>query len=79
MTKIEDELDELREKIAYYKRVLSDDALVREIIKEELQEIKKKFGTPRKTRLSGRRQGHRRGGPHRRREHGGHGDQAPAT
>ena len=52
-SKIEDELEALREKIAYYKRVLSDDALVREIIKEELQEIKKKFGTPRKTRLSG--------------------------
>ena len=52
-TKIEEELDALREKIAYYKRVLSDDALVREIIKEELQEIKKKYGTSRKTRLSG--------------------------
>ncbi len=52
-TKIEEELEALREKIAYYKRVLSDDALVREIIKEELQEIKKKYGTSRKTRLSG--------------------------
>ena len=52
-TKIEEELDALREKIAYYKRVLSDDALVREIIKEELQEIKKKYGTSRKTRISG--------------------------
>ena len=52
-TKIEEELDALREKIAYYKRVLSDDALVREIIKEELQEIKKKYGTSRKTRRSG--------------------------
>lgn len=50
--KIEDELKELREKIAYYKRILSDIGLVREIIKEELQEVKKKFGTPRKTRLS---------------------------
>ena len=52
-TKIEEELAALREKIAYYKRVLSDDALVREIIKEELQEIKKKYGSARKTRLSG--------------------------
>ncbi len=50
--KIEDELKELVEKIAYYNRVLSDRGLVREIIKEELQEVKKKFGTPRKTRLS---------------------------
>ncbi len=41
-----------REKIAYYKRVLQDPALVREIIKEELPEIKKKFNTPRRTLLS---------------------------
>ncbi len=50
--KIEEELAELRERIAYFKRVLSDEALVREIIKEELLEIKKKYNTPRKTRLS---------------------------
>ena len=50
--KIEDELAALREKIDYYKRVLGDMTLVREIIKDELQEIKKKFGTPRKTLLS---------------------------
>ena len=51
--KIEEELAELRERIAYYKRVLKDEALVRAIIKEELQEIKKKFGTPRCTRITG--------------------------
>ena len=51
--KIEEELAALLERIAYYKRVLGDPALVREIIKEELLEIKKKFGTPRKTLLSG--------------------------
>lgn len=51
--KIEDELKELREKIAYYKRVLEDESLVREIIKEELLEVKRKFGTPRKTKISG--------------------------
>lgn len=50
--KIESELNELLERIAYYKRVLSDPALVREIIKEELLEVKKKYGTPRKTLLS---------------------------
>ncbi|MEG0461564.1 MAG: DNA gyrase C-terminal beta-propeller domain-containing protein, partial [Gordonibacter sp.] len=43
----------LLERIAYYQRVLADPALVREIIKEELLEIKRKFGTPRRTRLSG--------------------------
>ena len=41
-----------REKIAYYNRVLSDPQLVHDIIKEELQEVKKKFDTPRKTQLS---------------------------
>ena len=50
--KIEDELKELLERIAYYKRVLSDDQLVHEIIKEELLEVKKKFGSPRRTLLS---------------------------
>ena len=50
--KIEAELAELREKIAYYKRVLSDSKLVHEIIKEELAEIKKKYGSERKTQLS---------------------------
>lgn len=51
--KIEQELADLREKIAYYKRVLEDEGLLKQIIKDELQVIKKKFGTPRKTQLSG--------------------------
>ena len=51
--KIEQELADLREKIAYYKCVLEDEGLLKQIIKDELQEIKKKFGTPRKTQLSG--------------------------
>lgn len=50
--KIEEELAELRERIDYYRRVLSDESLVREIIKEEMLEIKKKFGSPRKTRIA---------------------------
>ena len=49
--KIEEELAELREKIAYYKRILEDEGLLKNVIKEELEEIKKKFGTPRKTRI----------------------------
>ncbi len=51
--KIEQELADLREKIAYYKRVLEDEGLLKQIIKDELQEIKKKFGAARKTQLSG--------------------------
>lgn len=50
--KIEEELSELRERIAYYQRVLSDESLVRQIIKEEMLEIKKKFSTPRRTRIA---------------------------
>ena len=50
--KLEDELKELREKIAYYKQILSDEVLMRQVIKEELQEIKSKFNTPRRTLLS---------------------------
>ena len=49
--KIQDELAELRERIDYYNRVLSDRNLLRSIIKEELAEIKKRFGTPRKTTI----------------------------
>ena len=52
-TKIEEELAELRERIAYYKRVLQDESLVREIIKTELLEIKKKYGNVRRTRITG--------------------------
>ncbi|MBE6466394.1 DNA gyrase subunit A [Denitrobacterium detoxificans] len=47
--KLQDELNELEEKIAYYKRVLEDDNLVKEIIRDELLEIKKKYSTERKT------------------------------
>lgn len=50
--KIEGELNELLERIAYYKLVLSDPAQVRDIIKKELLEIKKKYGSARKTLLS---------------------------
>ncbi len=50
--KIEEELADLREKIDYYKRVLGDESLVREIIKEELGEIRKKYNSRRLTRIT---------------------------
>ena len=50
--KIETELAELREKIAYYKRVLSDDNLVKEIIRDEMLEIKRKYADKRRTDIS---------------------------
>ena len=51
--KIENELRELQEKIDYYKKVLEDDSLVRSIIKEEMMDIKKRFNTPRRTKITG--------------------------
>lgn len=50
--KIEQELAELREKIEYYKRVLSDKNLLKQIIKEELLEIKNKYNTKRLTKIT---------------------------
>ena len=45
------EFNELQEKIAYYKRVLEDMGLVREIIKEELTLVRDKFGDKRYTEI----------------------------
>ena len=49
--KLENEYKELEEKIAYYLQVLDDPALVRRILKEELQAISDKFGDDRKTEI----------------------------
>jgi DNA gyrase subunit A len=51
--KIEDELAELREKIAWFKKLLADIHLVLEVIKGELLEIRAKFADKRRTELSG--------------------------
>jgi DNA gyrase subunit A len=50
--KIETELDELREKIAFYRKLLGDEALVRNLVKEELLEVRQRFATPRRTELA---------------------------
>ena len=49
--KLENEYKELEEKIAYYLQVLGDPAMVRAILKEELQAISDKFGDDRKTEI----------------------------
>ena len=49
--KLEAEYKELEEKIAWYQKILSDDALVRQILKEELQAISDKFGDERLTEI----------------------------
>ena len=50
--KIEDELTELREKIAWFQKLLADESLVLKVIKEELTEIRAKFADPRRTELA---------------------------
>ena len=45
--KLEAEYKELEEKIAYYNRILSDESLVRQILKEELSAIADKYGNDR--------------------------------
>ena len=50
--KIQQELAELREKIEYYKRVLSDKNLLKQIIKDELLEIKEKYNSKRLTKIT---------------------------
>ena len=49
--KLETEYKELEEKIAWYNKVLSDEGLVRQILKEELQAIADKFGDDRMTEI----------------------------
>lgn len=51
--KIENELAELRESIAYYKQLLNDTNMVHGVIKDELIEIKSRYSTPRKTKITG--------------------------
>ncbi|MCD4709501.1 MAG: DNA gyrase subunit A, partial [Bacteroidales bacterium] len=49
--KLRAEYDELMKMIEYYKKVLSDEGLRMEIIKEELLEVKEKFGDERRTEM----------------------------
>jgi DNA gyrase subunit A len=49
--KLENEYKELEEKIAYFNRILTDDGLVRQILKEELQAISDKYGDDRMTEI----------------------------
>ncbi|WAM36256.1 DNA gyrase subunit A [Caldicellulosiruptor acetigenus] len=49
--KIEEELAELIRMIEYYKNVLASDAMVKEIIKKEILEIKEKYKDERRTKI----------------------------
>lgn len=50
--KLDEEFNELQEKIAYYKDVLSKPELVDMIISEELTELKNKYGDERRTKIT---------------------------
>ena len=49
--KLQAEYKELEEKIAYFNRVLSDESLVRQILKEELTALAEKYGDDRVTEI----------------------------
>ena len=49
--KLHAEYDELTEKIKYYNQILTDDTLCRKVMKDELEEVKEKFGDGRKTQI----------------------------
>ncbi len=50
--KIQSEVDELHAKIAEYNAILADEQKIREIVKEELLEIKQKFSDVRRTEIA---------------------------
>lgn len=49
--KLDKEFEELQEKIAYYKKILSSKAELYKLIEDELLEIKEKYGDARRTRI----------------------------
>lgn len=49
--KLRQEQEELLRKIAYYQQILSDDNLCKQVIKEELIEVKEKYGTERRSEI----------------------------
>lgn len=49
--KIKEEHQELLEKIKHFKEILASETLQRNIVKEELDEVKEKFGDPRRTEI----------------------------
>lgn len=50
--KIENEYAELMEKIAYYNSLLADEKLLMGVVRDEMQEIKEKYGDERKTKIA---------------------------
>jgi len=51
--KVETEYKELQEKIKYYRDVLAHDAMVYDIIREDMKEMKARYGDARRTEITG--------------------------
>lgn len=49
--KLHQEMDDLLQKIAYYEQILSDETLCMQVIKDELLEIKEKYGDVRRSEI----------------------------
>lgn len=49
--KLHEEYEELQRRIAYYEQILADDTLRDKVIKDELQEVKEKYGDERRTEI----------------------------
>lgn len=49
--KLHQEYDELEKRIAYYEQILSDEELCKKVIKDELLEVKEKYGDERRTEI----------------------------
>lgn len=49
--KLHAEYEELEKRIAYYEQILSDDELCRKVMKDELIEVKEKYGDDRRTEI----------------------------
>lgn len=49
--KLHQEYEELERKIAYYEQILSDEALCKKVIKDELTEVKEKYGDARRSEI----------------------------
>ena len=49
--KLHAEYEEIERKIAYYEQILSDDALCRKVMKDELIEVKEKYGDERRSEI----------------------------
>ncbi|MGM9687835.1 MAG: DNA gyrase subunit A [Alloprevotella sp.] len=49
--KLHEEYEEIERRIAYFEQILSDDELCRKVIKDELLEVKEKYGDERRTEI----------------------------